>query len=260
MIPELMIFGIQIILGISIIAFISEYIDASLGMGYGTSLTPLLLIMGYSPLDIVPAVLLSEIITGILAGILHHKVGNVNFRNPIEQKVTLVLVLCSVFGTLAAVMIAINLPTLFLKTYIGILVLVMGVIILATRKKIRRFSWRKIVGIGVLAAFNKGMSGGGYGPVITGGQMLSGMDGRKAIGITSLAEGLTCVVGVLLYLFASRDVNWTLLAPSLILGAVLSVPLSAHTVKKIPETSFRTLVGLMTIILGLYTLANTYLL
>ncbi len=52
----------QFSLTIILFAFICEYVDSSLGMGYGTTLTPLLLIMGYNPLQIVPAVLLSELI------------------------------------------------------------------------------------------------------------------------------------------------------------------------------------------------------
>ena len=38
--------------------FVCELVDSSLGMGYGTTVTPLLLAAGYSPLDIVPAVLI----------------------------------------------------------------------------------------------------------------------------------------------------------------------------------------------------------
>jgi len=259
MILELTILGLEITLGITLMAFICEYIDASLGMGYGTSLTPLLLIMGYNPLQIVPAVLLSELIAAFLASISHHKVGNVNFRDPLQLKVALTLALCSILGTLLAVIIAVNIPKLLLKTYIGLLVLVMGVIILATRRKSYKFSWRKVVGLGVLAAFNKGMSGGGYGPVVTSGQMLSGVEGKKAVGITALAEGLTCVVGVIAYFIVAKNADFTL-ASSLILGAVFSVPLAAHTVKRIPEHNFRVIVGIMTTVLGMYTLANIYLL
>jgi len=40
------------------LAFVCEFIDSSLGMGYGTSLTPILLLMGFHPLQVVPAVLL----------------------------------------------------------------------------------------------------------------------------------------------------------------------------------------------------------
>ena len=43
---------------VAILALSCEYIDASIGMGYGTALTPLLLVIGFLPLDVVPAVLL----------------------------------------------------------------------------------------------------------------------------------------------------------------------------------------------------------
>ena len=41
-----------------------------------------------------------------------------------------------------------------------------------------------------IASFNKGTSGGGYGSVVTGGQLPAGVDGENAVGITSIAEGL----------------------------------------------------------------------
>ncbi len=63
---------------ISVAAFLAEYVDSTLGMGYGTLLTPLLLLTGFSPLDVVPCVLLSEFLTGLLAGFTHHKARNVN--------------------------------------------------------------------------------------------------------------------------------------------------------------------------------------
>ena len=69
-----------LILGIMILAFICEYMDSTLGMGYGTTLAPILLIVGYEPLQVVPAVLISELISGLLAGVLHHREGNVNFK------------------------------------------------------------------------------------------------------------------------------------------------------------------------------------
>ena len=69
-----------ILLGMVVMAFICEYMDSTLGMGYGTTLTPVLLIMGYEPLQVVPAVLVSELFSGLLAGALHHKEGNVDFK------------------------------------------------------------------------------------------------------------------------------------------------------------------------------------
>jgi uncharacterized membrane protein YfcA len=247
-------FGIEVFLIIIIFAFICELVDSSLGMGYGTTLTPVLMVLGFAPLAIIPGVLLSELITGITAGVVHHKAGNVNFkRGSIHLKIALVLALCSIIGAVIAVLIAINIPTLWLKIYIGLVVLVMGIIILLSLNKEFKFSWKKIIGLGSIAAFNKGMSGGGYGPVVTGGQILSGVNGNNAIGITSLAEGLTCIVGVTVFIVSPEIIDWNL-APSLIIGAMFSVPFSAIIVKKIPTRKLKIAIGLMTILLGLFSL------
>lgn len=251
---------LQISLLILLFAFICEYIDSSLGMGYGTTLTPLLLIMGYRPLQVVPAVLLSELVTGLTAAFLHHRFKNSNFKlKSADTKIALIMAGCSVVGTLAAIAIALSLPILYVKLYISLLVLTMGVIILVTLNRKFLFSWKKIVSLGLLASFNKGISGGGYGPVVTSGQILSGVNPKSAIGITSLAEGLTCLVGVIAYfLFTNHTIEWDL-APSLVLGALLSVPLAAYTVKKFQGKHLRTVVGWATLALGLVSLGKIIL-
>jgi len=252
--------SIQILWPLTLLALGCEYVDSTLGMGYGTTLTPILLLAGYGTTQIVPSVLLSEFLTGILAGIFHHGCGNVNLKPGSRPfRVVLVLAACSVVGTLAAVFLAVNVPGWVLKTYIGVLVLSMGIGILLTIGKTFAFSWKKVIGLGLVAAFNKGLSGGGYGPLVTGGQILAGVDGKGAIGITSLAEGLVCIVGVIAYtLTGNGTVDWGL-APSLILGAVLSVPLAALTVRKAPVQKLRWAIGIAVTALGLFTLIKLVL-
>ena len=140
--------------------------------------------------------------------------------------------------------------------YIGILILTIGIVILLTMNKNFKFSWKKITLLGLIASFNKGMSGGGYGPVVTGGQLIAGLNGRNAVGITSLAEGLVCLVGVITYLIADSSVNWHL-APYLVIGGIFSVPLSAFTVRKLNTDTLKIFIGIITICLGLFTLAKT---
>ena len=249
--------GIHINWALVLLAFVCEYIDSTLGMGYGTTLTPLLLLIGYRTGQTVPSVLLSEFVTGILAGLTHHGVGNVHFaRGSRALKVALVLAACSIVGTLTAVYVAVSVPAWAVKVYIGVLVLAIGVYILATLGKTFRFTWPKVVGLGLLAAFNKGISGGGYGPLVCGGQVVSGVEEKSAIAITSLAEGLVCLVGVLMYLITGNGgVDWGL-APSLVLGATLSVPLAALTVKRVPLRQMRGVIGIGVTALGLWTLGR----
>jgi uncharacterized membrane protein YfcA len=241
---------------IVILAFACELVDSSLGMGYGTTLTPLLLLMGYKPVEVVPAVLISECVTGILAGFAHHELGNVDLRPDTRDfKVTLVLSGLSVVGVLLGVGIAVNIPSWAVKAYIGVLVLIIGLTTLKNHRREIPFSWKRIAGLGLLAAFNKGISGGGYGPVVTGGQVLSGIRGRSAVGIASLAEGVTSAVGTVAYLCSGAPFP-SQLAPSLLLGATLSVPISAYVVSRLPAGRLTLLIGSLSTGLGAYTLAR----
>lgn len=93
--------------------------------------------------------------------------------------------------------------------------------------------------------------------MVTGGQILSGVEGKSAVGITSLAEGLTCLTGVIAYMLVSRNLlNWRL-APWLIIGAVLSVPLSAKSVRIIDTKTLKLAIAILTIILGTVTVIKT---
>lgn len=273
--------SLQMILLIAVISFLCEYMDATLGMGYGTTLTPLFLLMGYCPGQIVPAILVSQLVCGFLAGIFHHAEGNVNFRPrnrdvfriyrmihpvaylqsvrqsfPLHLKAALLFGLCSGVGAVGAVLVAVTIPPFWLKLYIGVLVLSMGILILVLFNRKLSFSFWKITCLGLLASFNKCLSGGGYGPVITAGQILSGMEGKNAIGITALSEGITCAAGVAMYCLIGRaHADWHL-TPWIVLGAVFSVPLSAKSVKFIPERKLKAAIAVLTIILGGLTLVK----
>jgi uncharacterized membrane protein YfcA len=225
-------------------------------MGYGTTLTPLLLLLGYKPVEVVPAVLLSECIAGTMAGLLHHEFGNVDFTpGGRDFKVLLVLTGLSLVGVLLGVGIAVNVPSWMVKVYVGLLVLAIGLIILKNHRREAPFSWKRLGGFGLLAAFNKGISGGGYGPVVTGGQVLSGIRGRSAVGITSLAEGVASALGAAAYLYSGTSATWHL-APSLLVGAMLSVPISIYVVSRLPARRLTVLIGSLSTGVGVYTLVR----
>lgn len=257
------------------LAFVCEFIDSTLGMGYGTTLTPVLLLMGYGPAQIVPAVLLSELATGGFAAFMHHRAGNAffDFRNTPEHRIVKrmgklgylprsrdarivwVLGVCSLVGAVGASLVAVSIPAFHLKLVIGTIVTGMGILILVRHRAAPVFSWKRITGLGVVAAFNKGLSGGGYGPLVTSGQILSGVATKSAVAVTSMAESFTCLVGVLAYLLNGAAVDWKV-APLLTLGAVLSVPFSAGAVRRMKVGKFTLIVGAGTVILGLLTLYN----
>jgi uncharacterized membrane protein YfcA len=245
-------------LAIVVLAFMAEYVDSSLGMGYGTTLTPLLLILGYTPLQVVPAVLLSEFASGISSGFYHHSIGNVDLgRGTPARKTALTLAACSLGGTLAAVFLAVRLPKTFVTFYIAGMILAIGLYILLARP-LGRLSWGRIIGLGSVAAFNKGISGGGYGPLVTGGQILAGVSERNAVGITAFAEGIVCLVGLALYLAMGKSIDLRLGIP-LTVGALVSVPAAAWTVKILPERMLRRSIGYATLYIGVLMLIKVAL-
>lgn len=249
---------LELFLFIALLAFLAEYIDSSLGMGYGTTLTPLLLILGFSPLNVVPVVLFSECITGIVAAFFHHNYRNVSFRkDSLDSQVALVLTLIGIAGVILAVTVALRVPDWAIKLYVGVLVLGMGLLMLFKRSDGDGFSWKRLISIGFLSAFNKGLTGGGYGPLITTGQIFAGLNPKTAVGITSLAEGLVSLVGVIAYALSAGALNGQLALP-ILLGAVASAPLAALTVQKIHFKHLKFFIGLLAVALGIFMLVRAW--
>ena len=235
-------------------AFLLEVVDAGLGMGYGTILTPLLLVVGFDPLQAVPAVLVSQLVGDFCAAFFHHEFKNVNLSvGSKDFKIGMTLALLSVFGAIVAVLTAVRLSKFLLSLYIGILVAAVGIVVLAARNKNFGFSWPRLAGLGSLAAFNKGISGGGYGPIVISGQILTGVETKSAIGITSLAEGFTCIVAVLMYFLVGRNIDW-LLPILLSIGVAFATPVAAFLVSKIESPKLKLAIGTLSLLLGLLTI------
>lgn len=242
-----------------LLSFGCGYIDASLGMGYGSTLTPLLLLLGYQPLEVVPAIIASQFAAGGIAAWAHHFIGNVDLhpRNR-AFRVACLLASTSLLGTGAGALVALYLPALYLQVWVGLLVCAIGIATIALKRRHFPFSWKRIVSLSIFAAFNKGSTGGGYGPVVMGGQLLAGVSGKNAVGITTLAESLSCIVGVVIYLFAPREVRWHL-SPFLIAGAVAAVPFSTVTVAALRPHHLRGAIGILTFTLGLLILLKVFI-
>lgn len=239
-------------------ALLCEFVDSSLGMGYGTTLAPILLLAGFDPIEIVPAVLLSELATGALAALFHQRDGNVDFlRDRAARQTVLTLGTLSALGAIAAVFVALSIPQVWVTLIIGIVVLSVGITIIVSAGRTFAYRTRNIVVLGTIAAFNKGLSGGGYGPLVTAGQIVSGVGAKQAIAISSLTEAITCFIGLMTYLVLSETISFVVAVP-LTLGAMCSVPLATLTVRSLPERAMRYSVGIMTVVLGALSLVKVF--
>ncbi len=245
---------IELIVWVIVAAFIMEFVDSTIGGGFGTVLSPLLILSGFEPLLVVPAILLSEIFTGFTGGFFHQTFKNVDIRNDEKPRISLkILIITGLFGSVFAVLLSVSLPSIIVKTYIAVLVIAMAFLVILTRNGETSFRKDRLWGLGLLSAFNKGISGGGYGPIVVSGQLLSGLDSKASVAVTSIAEAATCVFGLITYAISGNFVIVSVTV-SICLGAILATPLSALGVSKVKHKKLRHLVGIGTLMIGLYTI------
>ncbi len=182
-----------------IAAVVMEFVDSALGMMYGTVLSPLLIIMNYSAVEVVPSLLISQAVGGFIASFMHHNCKNANFQSgSTDRKIAITIIWFGAFACLFGVFTSISIPKKVLNTYIGLLVTVIGVLILCRRTIIPTNG--KIYILGFVSAFNKALSGGGFGPLVAGGQLVFRNRSEKgAIGSTDFAEAPICLFSFLLW-------------------------------------------------------------
>ena len=249
-------------------ALLCQYISISIGMGYGIMLAPLLLIMGFSALYVVPAILFSHLAGGIVGSVLHQRLGNIelgfkkkktgwlaSLMASTDARVAVVLAGFGIIGVLLGTFTAINIPDTALGIYIGTMVLLVGMMVLFYRGRKREFSWKGLIVLGLIGGFNKGISGGTFMVMATGGQLVVGRAARSSLGSTTLAVTIVSAAGFLGYLLLKTDINWTLLAAASI-GSVVAAPFAVLTVKKLSAIKLELVIGLATTILGIATLVR----
>lgn len=267
---------LEIFLIIFLVTIICEIIDSSLGMGYGTILSPFLILLGFPVLSVVPAILISQGLGGIIASIMHNKHKNFdlsikkssekNILNRLQNfgligfirkefsddfKTVFVITSLGVLATIFSTIIAVNISKELLTTYINLLVILMGLFILL--KFSFKYSSKKMLFVGLISSFNKGLSGGGFGPIVTGCQIVLGKKEKNSVACTTACEPLICFTGFASYLLLNAFSDWTL-AIILSFGAGIGGFIGPFLTKFIKKEKFRTIVGAIMLLLGVWGL------
>jgi hypothetical protein len=241
-----------------ILGYVLAVMDTSTGMGFGTIGTPTLLIVGVASTVAVPAILISQFAADSLGSISHRRLKNVdvlNLKNN-DGKVALVIVSMGLIGALMGVILAISLPKVYVSSYIGILVIVMGIILLA---KLRfNFSWRTLFPISILSGFNKAISGGGYGPIVTTGLLISGNPIKNSVGIAVFSVAVINLFAFIIYLL-SRSITSYLIVVAIIVGAILGSQIGPRITNKMVLKRDKKIIGAIIVILGILTLITTFI-
>lgn len=245
-----------ILILVSVVGFLAQVIDGSMGMAFGISSTTLLLLLGYSPAIASATVHLAEIGTSFASGLSHIRYKNVDWH---------ALLKVGVPGALGALIGAIVLSSVDFnqaKPWTASILLALGLVLIYrfTRPAIlgvtRRARARWLGPLGLVGGLVDSTGGGGWGPIVTTSLTASNsLEPRKAIGTTNTAEFLVSVsasIGFLIGLGYS-NIPWQEVF-ALLLGGLLAAPLAAWLVSKAPRRIMGVLVGAVVVLLNLFSL------
>ena len=245
--------AVQLII-VAIIAFLSSLLNTVSGGGFGTIFTPSLVLLGYDLKEAVVCSLISQITSNISVTMIYHRFGvimEVGIRRKFYKDIFLMSV-CGLIGVLVSLFLLVNLPYSVFKIYTGLMVMLVGLLVLTIKREIKEetTSAIKLAAISIVSAFNKCVSGGGFGPLLSGGQVLSGIKVKSALIRTFIVEMVVCAGGLLIYLYIGVIIDAYLLLTASLCSAVVS-PLSVRIIRSVSEDSLRKIMGMLITILGI---------
>jgi len=239
-------------------AFLTAMIDTVFGMGFGLTLTPILLLMGFPPHEIVPALLFSSLLGNLFSSIFHHRFKNVDFSLCSKHfNMSMLIGILGIIGSFVGASVSIGISNFYLGLYIGLLIVALGLFLLLNKKLNAKFSWLKLVFLSFFGSFNKGISGSGFGPIVTTGMIIMNVNEKAAVSIQTLSELFVSISGFLTFVLAGSQISWDLVLP-LSLGVVISTPFAAFLVHKFESRNLRNAIAMATVVLGLLTLLGVF--
>jgi uncharacterized protein len=234
----------------------AQFVDGTLGMGFGVTSATVLLYLGVAPVTASAATHAAKLPTTFVSGISHWRAGNV------DKAVLWRLALPGMAGGFIGAVVLTNISLASAKAWMSALLIFLGLVIFAkfglgkslipVPKGGHTVRW--LAPIGVVGGFVDATGGGGWGPVATPSLMtVTAHEPRKVVGTVNAAEFLVAAtVSIAFFTSAAAhdDIPWLPVA-GLVLGGVLIAPIAARLAGRMPHAPMGTLVG------GLVVLVNS---
>jgi uncharacterized membrane protein YfcA len=227
----------------------AQLIDGALGMAYGVSSTTFLMSVGVTPAAASAAVHVSEVFTTAVSGLSHFRFKNIN------KRLFRAIVIPGVFGAMLGAYILTNINGDYIKPFVSVYLLVMGVVII--RKALRSvIAKEKVKRVGLLAlagGFLDSIGGGGWGPVVTSTLLSKGRSPKYTIGTVNATEFFVTFASAGVFTWFMGLQNISVIA-GLVIGGVIAAPFGALLVGKIKPKTLMIAVGALIIFLSLRNL------
>jgi siroheme synthase-like protein len=235
--------------------FLFAMIDGAIGMSYGVTSTTFSLSMGIPPASASMGVHLSEIMSCGIAGWMHYRMGNINW------KLFKLLVIPGIIGAVTGAYLLSSLEhySMYTKPVVSIYTLILGIVILSKAFNIKRKKSadkvKRISLLGLGGGFIDAVGGGGWGSIVLSTLIAGGRSPIFSLGTVKLSRFFIAMMGSITFIAMVSSDHWQAVA-GLILGSALASPIAAKISNKISTKTIMVSVGIIVILVSIKSIIS----
>ncbi|MES2268498.1 MAG: TSUP family transporter [Bacteroidota bacterium] len=235
--------------------FVFALIDGAIGMSYGVTSTTFSLSMGIPPASASMGVHLSEIMSNGIAGWMHYRMGNVNW------KLFKLLLLPGIIGAVTGAYLLSSLEHYahYTKPLVSVYTLILGIVILKKgldlKKKRTTAKIKRIPLLGLGGGFIDAVGGGGWGSIVLSTLIAGGRHPRFSLGTVKLSRFFIALMGSLTFITMLNSSHWDAVA-GLVIGSALASPVAARISNKISVKAIMIAVSVIVILISIRSIFN----
>ncbi|WP_183559549.1 TSUP family transporter [Mucilaginibacter sp. SP1R1] len=230
--------------------FLFALVDGAIGMSYGVTSTTFSLSMGIPPASASMGVHLSEILSCGIAGWMHYRMGNINW------KLFKLLVIPGIIGAVTGAYLLSSLEhySQYTKPVVSLYTLILGCVILSKAFNVKRKKSedkvKRISLLGLGGGFIDAVGGGGWGSIVLSTLIAGGRSPRFSLGTVKLSRFFIAMMGSITFIAMVSSDHWQAVA-GLVLGSALASPIAARISNKISTKTIMISVAVIVILISI---------
>ena len=230
--------------------FLFALIDGAIGMSYGVTSTSFSISMGIPPASASMGVHLSEIMSNGIAGWMHYRMGNVNW------KLFKLLLLPGIIGAVTGAYLLSSLEhyAQYTKPAVSVYTLILGIVIfkkgLDLKKKRTTAKIKRISLLGLGGGFIDAVGGGGWGSIVLSTLIAGGRHPRFSLGTVKLSRFFIALMGSLTFITMLNSSHWDAVA-GLVIGSALASPVAVKISNKMSAKTIMIAVSVIVILISI---------
>ncbi|QNL48475.1 TSUP family transporter [Olivibacter sp. SDN3] len=230
--------------------FTFAMVDGAIGMSYGVTSSSFSLAMGIPPAPASMGIHLSEVLSNGIAGWMHYKMGNVNW------KLFKLLLIPGVVGAIIGAYLLSSLEhySAYTRPIVAIYTSILGIIILLKAFNIkRRKKQKKIEKIGTLGFFGGFIDaafGGGWGSIVLSSLIAGGRHPLFSLGTVKITRFFIAILSSITFISMLGGAYWEAVL-GLVIGSSLAAPIAAKVSNRISAKTIMVLVGIIVLMVSL---------